>query len=111
MTLLLATGALLSGGHQLELTCRVDADIDGIVDAQEQRAGILHAPVLIGNGKLRVGGKTVARQVGLDDEGQRTAYPMQRETSQNLNFEVPLRQDLPLHLLRREGDLRILGAF
>jgi len=60
---------------------------------------------------MRVGGQLLSRQMRLQDEGERMTCPVHDKGSQNLDFEIPLRQNLPLHLLRREGDFRILGAF
>ena len=51
------------------------------------------------------------REMRLNDEGERTTCPIHREGPQNLNFEIPLWQNLSLQLLRREGDFWILGAF
>ena len=61
------------GRSQLKLAFGVDGNINSIVDAKEQRAGILQAPALIGNGELRVGGKTITRQMGLNNKGKRMA--------------------------------------
>ena len=37
--------------------------------------------------------------------------PCRVNVPKHLNFEIPLRQDLPLHLLRSKSDFRILRAF
>ena len=48
---------------------------------------------------MRVGGQLFSRQMGLNNEGERMTCPMHREGSQNLDFEIPLRQNLPLQLV------------
>src|SRR3974377_595777 len=49
--------------------------------------------------------------MGLNNESERMAGSVQRKGSQYLNFEIALRPNLPLHLLWRKSNLRILGAF
>ena len=101
----------LVGCGQLDLPCQVDGDINGIIDAKKQRAGILQAPAHIGDGEMRVRRQLFTREMRLNDQGERMTCPMHREGPQNVNFEIPLGQNLPLQFLRCEGDLRILGAF
>ena len=60
---------------------------------------------------MRVRGQLLSREMRLNNESERMTCPMHREGSQNLNFEIPLGQNLPLQFLRREGDFRILRAF
>ncbi len=83
---------------------------NGIINAQEKRARILEAPTDIGDAETRVGGQLVPLEMRLHDEGERMACSVHSEGSQNLDLEISLRQNLALHLLRREGDVRILVA-
>ena len=99
------------GCGKLDLAHGVDGQINRIIDAQEQRAGILQAPAHIGDGETRVGGQLLPREMGLNDQGERMAGAVHRERSENLDLEVSLRQNLPLHLPWRKGNFRILGAF
>ncbi len=59
---------------------------------------------------MRVGGQLLSRPMGLDNEGEGVTRSVHRKGTQNLDFEIPLRQTLLLHLFRHEGDFRILGA-
>jgi hypothetical protein len=95
---------------KLDLARRVDGNIYGIVDAEEKRAGILQAPAHIGDAEIHVGGQPLSRQMRLNNDRERMTCPMHRKGSQNLDFKIPLRENLPLHLLRCEGDFRILRA-
>ena len=49
--------------------------------------------------------------MGVYHKGERMIGTVQGKCSQDLNFEIPLRQDLPFHLLRSKSDFRILRAF
>ena len=60
---------------------------------------------------MRVCGKLATRQMGLNDKGERVTCPVQRESAKYLNFEISLRQNLPLHLLWRKSDFRICRTF
>src|SRR5262249_60841890 len=87
-----------------------DPDVDVAVDAEQERARVLHAPVDVGHAEARLDRDTVAVERELGGERPRVRLAVQVELTRDLDHRRLRVAADDAQPLGAEGDARVLRA-
>src|SRR2546428_7329604 len=90
-----------------QLAAGVNAQLNGIAGAQNERAGILESPGDVGDSEIRVQSKVRARDPHVNWNYHLVIPAVKTERAFHLDLRIALRQHTPIDLKRSKSNLRV----
>ena len=95
----------------MQTAFQFNLDLHGVVNLEEEVAGILEAPIDEGHAELSAALPIISRKLGLNRSSQLVFAAMQNKNSMHLNRKASLRHYFPVYVLRSKDDFLVLSAF